>query len=575
MFLFQLFRSFLPLQNPIGFGAADFIELGLVGLLVAAILLRPRLEPGFRRLAERTGWSMAVAALLPVAARLLLLGKSPIPTPGGADDLSYLLLADTLRHFRLANPAHPMHRFFESLFVLQEPAYSSIFPMGQGLVLALGRALFGHPWAGVLLSMAGFCGLCYWMLRAWTTPAWALTGGLLAGLEFGPLNQWTNTYWGGGVSAIAGCLIFGSLPRIHRWARPRDAVLLGLGLGLQLLTRPFEFVLLLPAVALYVLFARMPLRAAAKPALIAVLALLPAVGLALLQNRAVTRSWTTLPYELSRYQYGVPTTFTTQPLPTPHRELTTQQQLDFEMQSAVHGDRTDTPGAWLERLGYRARFYRFFFLAPLYAALPFFLWRLRELRFAWVGAVLLILAVGTNFYPYFYQHYTAAAACLMVLVSVTALETLGRVELRGWPAGREAALLLACLCAAHFLFFYGVRLFGEEAAVRAVARYESWDSITTGDVEGRRAIDRRIEAIPGKVLIFVHYSPSHVFREWIQNEADIDAARVVWANDLGDTENERLLDYYPGRAAWLLEPDALPPRMEPYHPQRIEELPIH
>ena len=575
MFLFHIFRSFLPLENPLGFGAADFIELGLAALLVAAILLRPRLEPGFRRLAERTGWSMALAALFPVAARLLLLGKSAVPVPGSADGFSYVLLADTLRHFRLANPTHPMHRFFEALFVLQEPAYASIYPAGQGIALALGRALFGHPWAGVLLSIAAFCGLCYWMLRGWTTPAWSLAGALLAGIEFGPLNQWTNTYWGGGVSATAGCLVFGALPRLRQEARPRNAALLGLGIGLQLLTRPFEFLLLLAAVALYALAVRWPIRAAAKPALIAALAFLPAAGLTLLQNHAVTRSWTTIPYQLSRYQYGVPTTFTVQPLPVPHRELTPIQMRTYEGQSAVHGEGTDTPATWLERLGYRLRFYRFFFLAPLYAALPFFLWRLREPRLAWVVAALAIFAIGTNFYPYFFQHYLAAVACLTMLTSVTALETLSRVKFRGWPAGREAALLIVLLCAAHFLFFYGVRLFGDEATVRSVARYEGWDYINLGDAEGRRAVQRRLDQIPGPLLVFVRYEPNHMFQEWIHNDADIDAARIVYADDLGDTENETLLDYYPSRSAWLLEPDALPPRLEPYRPQRIELLPIH
>ena len=34
MFLFHLFRSFLPLHNPIGFGASDFIELALAAMLV-------------------------------------------------------------------------------------------------------------------------------------------------------------------------------------------------------------------------------------------------------------------------------------------------------------------------------------------------------------------------------------------------------------------------------------------------------------------------------------------------------------------------------------------------------------
>ena len=39
-------------------------------------------------------------------------------------------------------------------------------------------------------------------------------------MEFGPLNQWMNNYWGGAVSGIAGCLVFGALPRLWKTARP-------------------------------------------------------------------------------------------------------------------------------------------------------------------------------------------------------------------------------------------------------------------------------------------------------------------------------------------------------------------
>ena len=95
---------------------------------------------------------MALLAVLPIALRLALLPQYPIPTPNVSDDFSYLLIADTLRHFRLANPAHPLHQFFETFFVLQQPAYASIFPLGQGLVLAIGWTIFGHPWAGVALE---------------------------------------------------------------------------------------------------------------------------------------------------------------------------------------------------------------------------------------------------------------------------------------------------------------------------------------------------------------------------------------------------------------------------------------
>src|SRR5580698_4295980 len=250
-YLFRLFYSFLPLHNPIGFGAADFVEIALALLLVWSALAWQKFSTHANRLASRTAWSMLILALLPVVLRLAMLHTSPIPTPLGADDFSYLLLGDTLSHFRLTNPTHPMHRFFETLFILQEPTYSSIYPLGPGLALAFGKLVFRQPWAGIAISMAAFTSLCYWMLRAWTKPAWALLGGALAVIEFGPFNHWMNTYWGGALTAAAGCLVFGSLPRLRdRW-RIRDAVLLGIGLAIHVLTRPFESIFLGLAVILF------------------------------------------------------------------------------------------------------------------------------------------------------------------------------------------------------------------------------------------------------------------------------------------------------------------------------------
>src|SRR5579862_7010396 len=360
-------RFFLPLRNPIGFGAADFIELILAVLLVVlALSSRPMLEPYARKLAQHCGWSMLMLALLPIALRLLLLPHYPIPSANVTDDFSYLLLADTLRHLRLANPTHPLHQFFETFFVLQEPTYSSIFPLGQGIILALGWTIFGHPWAGVALSIGALCALCYWMLRAWTTPGWALVGGLLAVIQFGPLNQWMNSFWGGAVSACAGCLVFGALPRFRDFPTLRNTTLLGLGLALQLLTRPYEFIFLLASAALFLAVSFRHLRGLAP----ALLVLVPAIALVLLQNKEVSGSWTMLPYMLSQYQYGVPATFTVQPNPIPQRPLTREQQLDYEIQAQTHGPATDTFRMFWERYASRVRFYRFFFLAPLYLALP-------------------------------------------------------------------------------------------------------------------------------------------------------------------------------------------------------------
>ncbi|MGH9613147.1 MAG: hypothetical protein ACRD4P_08730, partial [Bryobacteraceae bacterium] len=130
--LAPLFRSFQPLENPLGFGASDFLELALAVFLVTLILLRPWIEAIWPRVASKTAWCMLLLALLPVALRLALLPGHPVPAATTPSEFSRLLEADTLRHFRFANPPHKYPQFFETFFVLQEPAYSSIDPVGKG-----------------------------------------------------------------------------------------------------------------------------------------------------------------------------------------------------------------------------------------------------------------------------------------------------------------------------------------------------------------------------------------------------------------------------------------------------------
>jgi hypothetical protein len=569
--MFDFFRSFLPIENPLGFGAGDYLELLLAALLlIAALGWRKRLEPRAHRLAERTVWSMALLAALPVVLRLVLLPHHPVPTPDVYDEFSHVLVADTLRHFRLANPMHPLHQFFETFFVLQEPSYSSIYPLGQGLAMALGWIIFGTPWAGVILATAAFCSLCYWMLRAWTTPGWALAGGVLAVMEFGPLSQWMNGYWGGAVAAAAGCLVFGALPRLRQSNRRRDAALLGLGLAVHLLTRPYETLFLGLAVALYfvpALRAAGGVRRLAGIAAVAALVVAPAVGLTLWQNRQVTGRWTTLPYSLSQYQYGVPASLTIQANPVPHAELTPQQQLDYRMQTSFRPHGGESLRTYLERLEYRVRYYRFFFLPPLYLALAAFLPALRQYRFAWVAIAVTLFALGANFFPAFQVHYIAAVTCLFVLMSVTGLAWLSKLRIGGRPAGDEAARLVFFLCVAHFLFWYGLHGFDPGEISQAVEPYETWDNINHGNPERRIAVNHELEQASGDVLVFVRYAPQHMFQEeWVWNAADIDRARVVWARDLGPDENAKLLGYYPTRTALLFEPDARPMRLTRYGP---------
>jgi hypothetical protein len=575
-YLFRLFYSFLPLHNPIGFGAADFIEIALALLLAGAVLAWQKWAERANRVALKTVWCMLILGALPVLLRLLLLHTSPIPSALGADDFSYLLLGDTLSHFRLTNPTHPMHRFFETLFILQEPSYSSIYPLGPGLALAFGQLVFRQPWAGIAISMAAFTSLCYWMLRAWVKPGWALLGGVLAVIQFGPLNHWMNTYWGGGLAAAAGCLVFGSMPRLKSGWRTRDAVLLGLGLGVHVLTRPFESIFLGLSVILFfapALVKRDTVRPLLRAASIAALTALPALGLIMLHDKKVTGNWTTLPYALCRYEYGVPCTFTLQPNPAPHRQLTREQQIAYDVQSFVHGDSTDTVASFLERLAGRVRFYRFFFLPPLYLALPAFFWSFRDPRIRYVFLILLIFFAGTNAYPYFYAHYVAGVTCLFVLVTVVSLENLSRLTIAHHLVGPDAVRVILFLCAAHFVFWYGIQLASNQGFAKDLEQYESWDEVNHGDQDGRIGVNTQLAQAPGKQLVFVRYWPKHTVTEWVYNGADIDRQTVVFARDLGATENEKLRSYYPDRKTWLLEPDARPPKLSSYQEPLTQQPP--
>ncbi|HKE27972.1 MAG TPA: hypothetical protein VKB88_36715 [Bryobacteraceae bacterium] len=560
----------MPATNFFGFGPADLVEIALAALLLGmAIVWRDRVMLAASHLAAaRPAWCMALLAALPVVLRLLLLPNHPVPRPEIYDEFSHLLVADTLRHFRLANPPHPLPQFFETFFVLQRPTYSSIYPLGQGLMLAIGWTFFGTPWAGVLLAIAAFCALCYWMLRGWTTPGWALLGGVLAAIEFGPLNQWMNSYWGGGLAAAAGCLVFGALPRLLDHPRQRDAILLGLGLALHLITRPYESTFLFLSVALW--FAPLVGRAVRSadpfrisPALRhlpdAGLVLLPALALILAHNKSVTGSWTTMPEMLSQYQYGVPAALTFEPDPQPHVPLTPQQALDYKMQLGFRGSHAETIASYLLRLEYRVRYYHFFFPAPLYVALVAFLLCLRHWRYAWVAITLGLFALGVNFFPAFQLHYVAAVTCLFVLVQIAGLERLHR-------ALPEAALLIIFLVLAQFVFWYSLHAFFDTADFSRVARqYETWNFIDHRAVTRRTAVEDALAKVPGKVLLFVRYAPAHIFQdEWVYNRADIDGSRIVWARDLGVQQNEELLRYYPDRSVWLLEPDARPPSLTPY-----------
>src|SRR5271157_4731991 len=151
-----------------------------------------RLERRLGAVARRKWLTILAVGLAPLVLRALLLPFFPAPQPRVQDEFSHVLVADTFAHGRLVNPVHPMWVHFESMHIVVNPVYGSAFPVAQGIALAAGQLLTGHPWSGVWLSVAFMCAAIAWMLYGWLPPRWALTGAAIAVVRFAVLSYWMN-----------------------------------------------------------------------------------------------------------------------------------------------------------------------------------------------------------------------------------------------------------------------------------------------------------------------------------------------------------------------------------------------
>jgi hypothetical protein len=514
------------------------------------ILGLARLEGFGKKIARRKALSVFLVGLSLFVIRGVGALLTGVPLPHYHDEFSYLLAADTFAHGRLTNPPHPMWVHFETFHVIWHPTCMSMYPPGQGLILALGEVM-GNAWIGQLLASALMCGAICWMLQGWIPPRWALLGGMLAVARLGLLSYFTNGYWSACLPAVGGALILGALPRIQHGARKRHAVVMAIGLFILANTRPYEGFLLSLGVAIALLAWMLGkngpgVRASlARIVLPLVLTLAPLAAWTGYYYYRVTGSAFRMAYELNRETYAMGRYFIWQkPWPQKiYHHAKMQAQYERELREATENQ---TLRGFIRRSGVKLYYFWLDFLVP---PLPFVLIALpcaardRRLRVPWMIAGIFVIGLAVE--VWFLPHYFAPAAALLYLFLMECARHLR------WFQWRDRAVGLA-LVRAVAVVYVGTVVLRIGLAVGKVRPEKEWQH---GDM-GRAAIVKELDALPGQDVVLVKYAADFdPDREWVYNGADIDGQKIVWARDMGAERNQELLDYYRGRKFWMVEAD--------------------
>jgi hypothetical protein len=501
----------------------------------------------FKRLALRRRSAILLAAAFPMAARLALIPILGFPAPAIHDDFSYLLLGDTFAHGRLANPTPPEWRHFESEYVLLTPTYASQYQPAQGLFLAAGQVLAGHPWWGVWLQMGVMFGAICWALSQALPVRWALAGAFLAGMQFGIYGFWMNSYFGGAAAATGGALVFGSLLRIGRHSA-RSGALCAFGLVVLFASRPFEASLWTVAALWFMARHRHRIRAFAPGFAVVFVAGLSALAG---YNARVTGNPFKPPYELYRERYGVPQSFWWQPAVTIRRFDFPQLRENYENQLSYWRRRTSPALLW-DSTWRRLRDFWRFFLGPFLTPALFFagyLWRDPRVRPWFFISALLILDHAT--YHAWYPQQSAPATVLIVLLLLQCWR-----RMRVWRRRQGFGLALSRNLVAGFALSIVAVSAGRamESRLPAASR-RIWTSLFPAPRQRERAL-AYLESIPGRHLVFVDYSAHHAFgEEWVFNGADIERERVTFARSCSTPSDLALIRALPDHDVWLARPD--------------------
>lgn len=485
-----------------------------------------------------------------------------IPEPAATDEFSYLLAADTFAHGRLTNPTHPMWVHFESFHIIQQPTYMSKYPPAQGLMLAAGQLIAGHPIVGVWMSFGLMCAAICWMLYAWVPPRWAFLGGVLTLINptLGITGYWAQSYWGGAVAATGGALVLGGVRRLMRQPQVYDSILTGIGLAILANSRPYEGLLVsLPAGIFLMIWIIRQREQALRISILRIvipISLILALTLAAMgfYNLRVTGHPLRTPYQVHEETYAtIPLLLWQSPRSEPkyRHEIIRHGHQSFgpdlyDIQQTVVGFIVKNV-AYLSWWG----FYSLNVLAiPLITMVPSVMRWARRNRWSLLALLTYgVLICGVLQETYMQIHYLAPITGVNYMFAVQS------IRLYRWRRKKLGGLMLwltPLLAIAALVLFLG----------KAIMQ----DNSSASHVQRARLLER-LKHDEAQHLVLVSYRRVREGqRHWVYNEANIEDAKVVWAHQMDTVQNCKLAQYFKQRRIWSLELDEVPsiPELKPY-----------
>jgi hypothetical protein len=347
---------------------------------------------------------------------------------------------------------------------------------------------------------------------------------------------------------------------------------MGIGVAILVLTRPYEGILLCLPVGVVLGRWMWKGKNRPSPAVLARLAAVPlAFGVAAVawmgyyDYRAFGNPLTP-PYTVDRNTYAIAPYYVWQgPRPEPNYRHEVMRSFyhvgEFDYYRGIHSVAGFVPHS-LAKVGFMFLFYAgFALLPPLLMVRRVFLDR----RMRFLILCVAVLAAGLAIEIYLLPHYVAPLAGAFYAIGLQAMRHLRLWKPEGKPVGLAMVRLVVTVC----VLLAGVRLFARPLHIAPPEWPASnWNFIWYGPehfgVE-RARVKASLEQLPGKQLVIVRYYKNHYpFDEWVYNRADIDGSKVVWAREMDAADNSELIHYYGDRRVWLVEPDAIPARIEPY-----------